>query len=1010
MGGKHKQAQRIKNNARPSSSGRSAELLASTSQVPQFSTVKEIRFVPPTLSLMKTEEFDSSVSPAFQIVFKKMNKKDCTTKLKALQEFSDLIATSEAEAVKTILAFWATLYNILATDTDHRVREAVHNAHHQIILKDKKMIAPHLKQLVGPWFTSQYDNYPPAASAASKAFAAAFPQNKVQDCVVFCQKEILTYIHDNLTSKIETNPRHTTNDDAEAKFERVVISSLQGYCLYLNTLTNEQIEKSADLNRQIITNSRFLKLATHKTPVIRATWFKVLATLYHRAGFLLAGEHAHVVPIVFNNLDESEPAVVGFVWEAALLVMDLGEDWWKYVHVEKCYLAKLRKVLKEGGQGNATVIYPNLLSLLHKLPTTVRVDHFYDSFFENLRSGLKRKSVISSKSESTAVVTALVECLQYVILINQQNSDLCEKLIKSHLVPLIEWSLTGEQTCYRTVFHQTALLVQYWSRNKTIDNYPRYLNLFWQCVSNLLETITNQDDSDLADRQVTFMQHLKNAARPKEQLKVAFSSNEREGRNSETTNLEVDATYKDNLTNLVYTVLKSYVEQIREKKSKRLLQDVFSLIRLFESRDFLAGLGRLVGDDRENLSHVYDKLLYDWLESSELCCETVVDLTFVLLRHLGDDQKRAILRSLLQFGDRESFAWCVKNAFSHPHNQDRVVQEWMETPEVGKFLLATTDANLKEDCPADLKVLFRLAFTEGADGELLLDQTTVDQIIAKLQTPLLHPEDFAPSIDSCARLASFVSGIIYTENSLLKSGESLLLALFQFSCADHADLEFLTKDTLWEVNTSWQDVVTVLSKNLPKQEFNDLVGKFADLVEQNFLEKFPQEGTIDTLIDAIVNFVRSVFGQQPMMVTNVFDIFFKRNFIPGWKNKITELCLRAEYLTGNLTSPHETFKTDSLDVSDEQILKYFVWSYVKIAVLSSPLQNNESDDDEEEAKEIVYVVDDNTLLLTDLLYDVAAAQSFLTNYKMVNLSYFCFALITIPSRPDISHQQPTTTT
>jgi hypothetical protein len=55
--------------------------------------------------------------------------------------------------------------------------------------------------------------------------------------------------------------------------------------------------------------------------------------------------------------------------------------------VEKCYLAKLRKVLKEGGQGNATVIYPNLLSLLHKLPTTVRVDHFYDSFFENLRSG-----------------------------------------------------------------------------------------------------------------------------------------------------------------------------------------------------------------------------------------------------------------------------------------------------------------------------------------------------------------------------------------------------------------------------------------------------------------------------------------------------------------------------------------------------------------------------------------------------------------------------------------------
>ena len=87
-----------------------------------------------------------------------------------MQEFSDLIAGSEAEAVKAILAFWATLYSILATDTDHRVREAVHSAHYQIILKDKKIIAPYLKQLIGPWFTSQYDNYPPAATAAAKAF------------------------------------------------------------------------------------------------------------------------------------------------------------------------------------------------------------------------------------------------------------------------------------------------------------------------------------------------------------------------------------------------------------------------------------------------------------------------------------------------------------------------------------------------------------------------------------------------------------------------------------------------------------------------------------------------------------------------------------------------------------------------------------------------------------------------------------------------------------------------
>ncbi|XP_044263006.1 E3 ubiquitin-protein ligase listerin [Tribolium madens] len=988
MGGKHKQAQRIKNNARPSSSGRSAELLASSSQAPQFAAVKEIRFVPPTLSLLKTEEFDSSVSPAFQIVFKKMNKKDCTTKLKALQEFCDLIASSETEAVKTILAFWATLYSILATDTDHRVREAVHNAHHQIILKDKKMIAPFLKQLIGPWFTSQYDNYPPAASAATKAFSAAFPQNKVQDCVIFCQKEILTYIYDNLTSKIETNPKHGTNEDAEAKFERIIISSLQGYSLYLNTLTQEQIEKSTELNKQIISNSRFLKLAAHKTAQIRATWFKVVSILYQKAPFLLEEEHKNVVPVVFNNLDESEPAVVGFVWDASLLIMDLGQEWWKPINVEKSYLSRLKKVLREGGQGNATVIYPNLLSLLHKLPPSVRVDQFYDSFFENLRCGLKRKSVISSRSESAAVVAALVECLQYVILINQDNFDLCVKLIKSHLLPLIEWSLRAEQVCYRTVFHQVALLVQYWNRNKNLANYPEYLGLFW---SNVIESLSKfeEENEDLIDRPVVFLQHLKTIAKPKEQLKVKFEAEARSESHLEGAT-QIDASYKENLTSLVYTLLNSYVAQIEGKKSKILIPNVYSLVRMFESREFLIGLSKKL-NELDNLMSVYDKL-FAWLKSDELSCETLVDLAFILLSYVTDDEKNVILASFLQLSDRQ-LAWCVKNAFSHPYNQDRSVQNWIKRPEIGHFLVSVADCNLKIDCPPHLKTLFKLALAENEDGELLIDKNTLNQIIEKIKAPLLEPRSFEFAIDSCVHLASYITGIIYTENSLLKCGEELLLALFQFSCNDHTDLEFLSDDTEWEVNTAWQDVITTFSKNLPKDELRDLIGKFANLVEENFLGKFPTDRNTNCLIETIVSFIKAVQNGQPFMVTEVFRLFFERSFVPTWKNKIEDLCLQAEYLTGSLSRP-ESYKKDTSEVSEEEICKYFVWSFIKISLLSSPLEDNQSDDEENvtATKDIIYVIDDHKKIIMDVLYDLAMCQSFLVNYKITkyykNLTQF----------------------
>lgn len=152
-----------------------------------FSNVKDTTFSLPYFSLTAVDATDSSIDSNFQLVFKKMNKKDATTKLKvaiqftfeivlfnevfqALQEFSELVKSSDVDVVKTTLNYWPRLYTILVTDTDHKVREAVHLAHYEVVIKAKRNLAPHLKILIGPWFTAQYDTYPPAASAAVSAF------------------------------------------------------------------------------------------------------------------------------------------------------------------------------------------------------------------------------------------------------------------------------------------------------------------------------------------------------------------------------------------------------------------------------------------------------------------------------------------------------------------------------------------------------------------------------------------------------------------------------------------------------------------------------------------------------------------------------------------------------------------------------------------------------------------------------------------------------------------------
>lgn len=91
-----------------------------------------------------------------------------------MQEFADLIKTSDADTVKLVLTCWPRLYNILVNDVDHKVREATQLAHYEVVLKAKRNLAPYLKVLIGPWFTAQYDTYPPAASAACSAFEVLY--------------------------------------------------------------------------------------------------------------------------------------------------------------------------------------------------------------------------------------------------------------------------------------------------------------------------------------------------------------------------------------------------------------------------------------------------------------------------------------------------------------------------------------------------------------------------------------------------------------------------------------------------------------------------------------------------------------------------------------------------------------------------------------------------------------------------------------------------------------------
>lgn len=161
------------------------------------------------------------------MVLRKMSKKDPTTKIKALKEFSDLVIQSEVEIVKSLLPFFAKSYVQLSTDCDARVRENSQNALLSVVNKVGKNVATILKQIFPAWVCAQYDTHPTAASLATNCFTKAFPAKNVSLVFGFCESEILEYFTKNLivlNSQTVCNQKTHTPEESEEKYHRLVIS------------------------------------------------------------------------------------------------------------------------------------------------------------------------------------------------------------------------------------------------------------------------------------------------------------------------------------------------------------------------------------------------------------------------------------------------------------------------------------------------------------------------------------------------------------------------------------------------------------------------------------------------------------------------------------------------------------------------------------------------------------------------------------------------------------------
>ena len=92
-------------------------------------------------------------------------------------------------------------------------------------------------------------------------------------------------------------------EEMEAKYQRIVVSSLQGYVLYLHKLPAEQLQSVHEANKNLMASKKLWNLSKHTSALIRNAWFSVLIAVCQKAPDLLADEGARATLAVFGSLD-----------------------------------------------------------------------------------------------------------------------------------------------------------------------------------------------------------------------------------------------------------------------------------------------------------------------------------------------------------------------------------------------------------------------------------------------------------------------------------------------------------------------------------------------------------------------------------------------------------------------------------------------------------------------------------------------------------------------------------
>ena len=234
-----------------------------------------------------------------------------------------------------------------------------------------KRIAKYLPKIAGAWLAGQDDGDKAISKDVQASIAQVFPTAEKQyNFLKAFQQAILDYYRNTLeneTSQTLSDERNVSPDDAEAKYSRVIATSVAGIARLVVALKPNDRSKYQNDYHDLTRNEKIWQFASAKDVLIRREINRLLRACINQNLTIDWGVIS--TEFIYKALHSEQTGSAHELLESLILLTTRHPDVWVKDYVaKKPALQRLQYFLKQGSQSSPLSFWANLPGLFEILP------------------------------------------------------------------------------------------------------------------------------------------------------------------------------------------------------------------------------------------------------------------------------------------------------------------------------------------------------------------------------------------------------------------------------------------------------------------------------------------------------------------------------------------------------------------------------------------------------------------------------------------------------------------